>query len=315
MNTSEYNTFIRDKLVMINDKDGFTEQNQKDLHTLYEAFQEFNIGSFFKYYSINDYTYKNLNENCLHIAEVAGLNDMFEVKYSITNNFKGSGNQELDALIRGVLNDCSKAVIESLPYIRNHTSVFSMTTRWDNQAMWGLYGNSFKGVCFEYSANNFFDCFGYKLAPVVYSDTMPERKMTEIIMGRKGISDSAFLSVLQIPGQLPKLAQDISEQIRLIQEACTTKNTDWSYEEEWRVVDFSLSGSIDEKHGLNGENGHNIVGKDKLKPISITMGSKIDEEEREKLIQTAKSTNMTLYQLVASENDYSLRRDLIYQAN
>lgn len=102
-------------------------------------------------------------------------------------------------------------VIQQMEYIRNRLFIGALSARKDSMLMWSHYGNSHKGFCLGYNVQGLIDTHKYFLLPVIYSDTIPY------------IDPEVAIKTNTLP---------------LI--SIATKSEDWSYEEEWRIVDFSM---------------------------------------------------------------------------
>lgn len=101
----------------------------------------------------------------------------------------------------------------------------------DSMLMWSHYGDEHKGICFGYDLHTLIR--KYDFFPVIYSKKMPQESELDLHNG-----NGLLKSIL-------------------------TKSIDWSYEQEWRIV------NIDES--ISGEAGKLI---DFEKPIEIYIGTR-----------------------------------------
>lgn len=98
-------------------------------------------------------------------------------------------------------------------FISNY-GVKCFSERWDSLLMWGHYGYSHTGVCFEYDMTQVpKDSVIRKwLYPVYYAE-----KMESIFPDDTDVSNSKLRSLLFV-------------------ERCITKSDEWNYEQEWRLI-------------------------------------------------------------------------------
>ncbi|MCH5286074.1 MAG: DUF2971 domain-containing protein [Christensenellaceae bacterium] len=93
---------------------------------------------------------------------------------------------------------------------------------WDNQLMWSHYANSYSGICVEYDFSKIKDFQGF-IYPVKYSDRRPTIKIQDL-----GISFTYSQGKAE--------AKQGDANIAAIMSYLLVKNTCWSYEEEWRII-------------------------------------------------------------------------------
>lgn len=139
--------------------------------------------------------------------------------------------------------------MQQMEHIRNRLFIGALSARKNSMLMWSHYGNSHKGFCLGYNVQNLIDTHKYLLLPVIYSDTIP------------------YID--------PKVAIETNT-LPLI--SIATKSKDWSYEEEWRIVDFSLD--------ANERCDQTTI---RLSPpIELIFGSQMPREVRNQLKSIAK---------------------------
>lgn len=313
MNKSEYNEYIREHLVLIGLKGKYSAEDMDNMRFLSESFYSFGIPFFYKYMKIDEYTWINLDKKQIHLTEVEKLNDVFEGKSFI--DYKSNFDSEVGTTI---LNDTMKTVADyvnsELEAIRKRTSVFSVTTSWNNMPMWGTYGDSFRGVCFEYDAMAFYNMFEIGLAPIDYSEEIPKTSIKELITGQKGIFDKTFFERLE-RNNIVRESKFKEEEIRFIHKIFTTKYTPWKKEDEWRVIDIDLDAKVDDENGLNGVCGRNLTGDNRLLPTSILLGPQIVADNKDRFLKFAQNLNVDLYQVEVKEDGFGLKKRLIYKKN
>lgn len=101
--------------------------------------------------------------------------------------------------------------------------VCSLSTKRDNKVMWSLYGDIYKGYCVQYKIPDN-DDVRYNLCPVIYSKKANNNfalKLTDFT-----------LNCMVRYASHGNVQTDIS---CLIEPFCT-KDSDWSYQDEWRLI-------------------------------------------------------------------------------
>lgn len=252
------------------------------LEDFLNKFESFGVCSFYKYARYNEeYILQILNDGIFHFSTFDELNDPSE--------FSNSGFTD-DPNLWGVFDvsenetDVKKRLgeyINSNDYknaynlLKENTLVYSLTTKFDNNLMWAHYGDSFKGVCYEYDAREILNKSASKLAPVLYKDIAP------MINVNDGIHD--FL--------------------KSVRYAPYSKNITWNYEDEWRISkvmidkNFSLLSETEKMKIANTE----IV----IKPKSVTLGTKMNVEVQRRIIDSCRNNNIKVYKLIQEGYNYS----------
>ena len=119
---------------------------------------------------------------------------------------------------------------------------FSENSPYSNEAMlmWSHYAKDHKGICLEF---NFSDILNHKnysldinnlfLLPIIYRDKIKLNSLIEL--------ESMILPQLP-PFNSRKVINDFMKKYTpLLMGSTITKNTMWSYENEWRMITFSTS--------------------------------------------------------------------------
>lgn len=136
------------------------------------------------------------------------LNILLNIQSSISKIFD---NQCLEELFSFYMNSKEKV------------GVCSLTTKRDNKPMWSLYANTYKGYCIEYELPSP-EKITYDILPVIYAKRFNNgiiNAITQFIIG--GI-------VCKISNN--KVANGVESFYELI----CTKDSDWSYQDEWRIL-------------------------------------------------------------------------------
>lgn len=142
----------------------------------------------------------------------------------------------------------------------------------DSILMWSHYASNHSGICIEY---DFKQCGeNHELTKSLYPVNYSSRifDMTNYEKNKNAVD----ISVL----------------------AAVTKSKDWSYEKEWRLV-FTLNS---ESGPFNG----GIVS-----PTTIYLGTKINDTDKEKILEIADDNNIPVKQMYLSREEYKLYSETI----
>ena len=101
--------------------------------------------------------------------------------------------------------------------------VCSLSTKRDNKVMWSLYGNVYDGYCVEYEIPENINT-RYSLYPVLYKRNEDNNLVHSMVKMSLGTMISFFSG-----GKLYSGVGSINELV-------CTKDTDWAYQDEWRLV-------------------------------------------------------------------------------
>jgi hypothetical protein len=190
----------------------------------------------YKYYRGTNRDWKTLTKPGLWLSQAGRFNDPFDCAFLVNCHSKDVYDRKTEYKL---------AVKESLEQFEQdkkskkmQESVFvsCFADRPNSMLMWSHYGAEHRGLCVGYNLYNLierYDCF-----PVVYSRTMPKTENADI----------------NIPNSLLKYI--------------LTKNDEWSYEHEWRIVKINKD--------MEGENG---ILEEFEKPTVIYMGKRQKDSE------------------------------------
>lgn len=151
---------------------------------------------------------------------------------------------------------------------------------WNNQLMWAHYANSYTGICIEYDFSQIKDFNGF-IYPVHYSNQRPTLKLKDL-----GI----HISSSDGKATLDQNDADMNAILAYL----LYKNTCWSYEEEWRIINV-------------GEE-YTPIFVDLPYIKSITFGLDVDPICKQLLWDVCNEKNIPCYQLTASIESYELKR-------
>lgn len=155
----------------------------------------------YRYTSISKYSIENLVNETLFLNMLAKMNDFYEFAFSCT--YDDSYGLQVDKLDNR-LNDrlCHDNLLGEI-------GICCLTENYGSKAMWGHYGDNFKGMCVEYE-------FDLDQCPNLYKVKYSERPFN-VHFDKLGLSKYETL-----------LSHSHS--------ICSYKHVEWEYEEEWRFV-------------------------------------------------------------------------------
>ncbi len=190
-------------------------------------------------------------------------NDILDVDISpIINLFTDLPNKLNDENIKLQMEELIKMAINA----KEKIGICSLTEHKDNEWMWNNYADKSTGYCVEYDFGN--SNLKQKLYPVIYEDN----RETNIILKIAG----NFIGQLLRTFSQNKIESDISQFLRLF----LTKDTIWSYQNEWRLI---------------GEANGIVKSAPKVK--AIYLGKNVSNENRLKMEEYCKNNNINLVQL------------------
>ena len=166
---------------------------------------------------------------------------------------------------------------EFISHLNRHldrNGVFCSTTDHHNLLMWAHYADSHKGAVIEFTPNRGKDSMFLASRPVIYSSERPLAYNTPHDMIRRGLTMAPEDSAREIVDNL-----------------VYTKSSEWSHEEEWRLVVHDVI-----------EDGKEFVvlGYHPEEMTSVFLGCRMDENDRYCIYRLAKLVNPKATVFVAS---------------
>ncbi|MFT5892729.1 MAG: hypothetical protein ACI9Y7_002841 [Dokdonia sp.] len=149
--------------------------------------------------------------------------------------------------------------------------VLSLTARWDSLLMWSHYGKDHKGFCIGFNEEKLRNSglFGTG-GMVTYGDSFPTRNPLE---DRHPFVDSG----LQL----------------------NHKASDWSYEQEYRLINLNLEGMTDKERVIS-------ISDECI--TEINLGLRIAEDSKAEITSVARRKKIRLFQLVKVPFQFELSR-------
>ena len=225
--------------------------------------------SLYKYSKYNYYTKENILENKIYFSTPLKFNDPYEFAFKF--DVSDADLPKFEELIFGKdqLDKISLGKEELLHEVRQHyyveavsqIGVSCLSDKCTNDLMWAHYGDNHTGICLEYNDKlHPFNLF----KKVNYVDSLP------IIQGD----------------------ELLKEQYDRIMEVLYTKNSIWSYENEYRFT-FEADKSLPIELGSL---------------LSITFGFHCKNAKKKQIIKDTKHLNIKYYQIVRAKNNYIITR-------
>lgn len=153
--------------------------------------------------------------------------------------------------------------------LESRLKICCLTTDYTNKLMWSHYADSHKGICVEY---DFSDSAVNKSQPlpVYYSHERPQFDW-------------------KLAGELTQEAK--SKGTACLMQALLTKDEDWSYEKEWRMV-------------ISADTEPDDIPAPPIKCIYI--GASCSKENTEKIVDTAKALQIPVKKMTIDRGKYEL---------
>ena len=153
---------------------------------------------------------------------------------------------------------------ESALFSSEKVGVCSLSELRDNKVMWSLYGKTYSGYCVEYEIPRTKEIVS-KLCPVIYTKRA-NNNFTEKFLRY------AFSALLRGASD----GQFGGDEIGASMELFCTKDTDWSYQREWRII---------------GQPARHTV----LPVKAVYLGFKVADSNKKRMIRLAKKKGFELY--------------------
>ena len=217
--------------------------------------------------------------------------DSLELKRELSDTFSELSELEINALTNILVNTPNvfeETILQNKSYesllktysdSKENVGVCSLTTKRDNKVMWSLYGDVYKGYCIEYEVPFNNRAVIDNLCPVIYDRDFENNFI-------KATCDFAIGSMVRAVFH-GKLRSDISAYVQLI----VTKDPDWEYQEEWRIL------------GKAGQMVKNI----KIK--NIYLGFNVSAVNEKKILKLAKTKGFDAYKM----NEPKGPKEIIYR--
>lgn len=268
----------------------------KDLHRhddINDILLKKNITSLFRFISFNDdYNLNELKLNTLknnqeHVSSPLKFNDPYDCELSfnlidgIDDFLKIGFNRNARRDIKQ--NKRKKKCIENGTYylqkeltsewniMKRQIAVCCFSEYVDNFLMWSHYSNCYQGICIEYNLQKISK--KNTLCPVIYTD--------KLIRARDFITKDDFRK------------NTSNGLLEAVIRAVISKNSQWSYEDEWRIVTIV-------KEGMTSYVNMPV-------PENIYIGFKVNDEMRKKIIDISQKLGVNgIYNTMISSNEYKL---------
>lgn len=172
--------------------------------------------------------------------------------------------------LQNLLDEMDSKLAEKM---KNLFLVGCLCTSYKNRLMWSHYADSHKGFCIEYDFSEPEDELLSKLPlPVVYSEKRPSVPWKAAINNSEENMEEAYAEIMM---------------------GLLTKDKDWEYENEWRI----LIGATEDSELVMP------------KVSCIYLGASIEKENRDKVIAIAKERNIPVKQMKVDRGAYDLHAE------
>ncbi|SFZ95179.1 Protein of unknown function [Flaviramulus basaltis] len=174
----------------------------------------------YKYYSLSNYSFKNLKDKKIHFSHPYDLNDLMDGSLWLwdLNSFYEEYSKDVKNPL--TFQEIQKDIYQnhSNEYYK-HRGVLCLTNSFNNKLFWPHY-TSEQGFCIEFNSQEFLNSFGkeeYMIFPISY-EPLKQIKFNDYII--KTIKNKKA----EINANLPLLY------------ALSFKDEIWEYENEWRIL-------------------------------------------------------------------------------
>lgn len=199
------------------------------------------------------------------VVRTEEVEPLFVALNTFNENFQGVlDSTKMDGFVESAYNPGDKVGVCSLSELR------------DNKVMWSLYGKKYKGYCIEYDIPKTKQVI-QNLCPVIYTKKNNNRFIEKILE----YSMAAFMRSVT--------DGNMSGNIGAAMELFCTKDKDWSYQREWRLI----GGAADHFNGFVIKN--------------IYLGFKVTKNNESKMKTFAKKYGFGLFKMNPPNGDKKIK--------
>lgn len=231
----------------------------------------------YRYRRFGDYWENEVKKGEIYLSEARKLNDPMDclINLDLTEINENSFFFEYYRKKFKLSYDNYKQIVEQekeilmneFEYYRDDIRIACFSENKNSNLMWSHYADMHHGFCIEYNTKYFKDIIKSHLFPILYSKEKPE------------------------------IAKDFNKNIRsAILKAFVFKDTEWSYEKEWRILEYK-----DERN--------KICDKKSIK--TIYLGAKCPEDKRNEILEWGKHNEKTVVQMKIEINSYKLSEEVL----
>lgn len=240
------------------------------------------IPPLFRYMPANYDNIRGLETQELFLSEIGSMNDIFEMMSAATTS--------------DVINKLS--TISDLFYIK------SFTENPNDLLMWGIYADSFRGMCVEYDLRDMDEtAYYYHLFPVIYKEKRYPHSWFNIYTIRnfeKCKNEQDFID---------------AEMLVDIYPAVICKADRWRDEKEWRIIVTYMQMKADKETGEifdpDAFEEQYAINKQTIRfPYikRVFIGPKMEERKRKHIEEIGKKNNFEVCNMELAETDYLLKQ-------
>lgn len=233
------------------------------------------------------YKFQSFEEN--RIPTVLNEELWFSLPKEMNDPFDSKGlwwkQQEIDDLLEKLYSEGENTqdnfcVDDLISKIRDNIRISCFSEKLYNMPMWAHYASNHAGFCIEYDFTNldYNNDFVKYLFPIKYLES------------RYDITNILTRSIEKHVNE-----GKIDSRVILLAFLMITKHDSWSYEKEWRIVDFNNKPSKPFKSGLL---------KCPIKPTAIYLGMNFDYNEIDDVKNKFRKIDIPVYKLKSSNSEF-----------
>lgn len=259
MNNKEKREYIN--CLELLDQNCFSNEIQKTNQVLSKC-----PNTLYKYRSFDKYAFEMIKDNYAYLSPVKDLDDPFDCIVDFDSEKRNKN--EYDNVLQNTMFEGFDRVFKNSA---ESIGILSLSETRNNKVMWSLYGNKYSGYCIEYEIPINKKTRRH-LYPVIY-----DKNASNNINDRKHESFNAQMR--RNIYHNPIIFDTKIENVGSIYELFCTKDSDWKYQKEWRLI---------------GEAGYRYSG---LKIKSIYLGFKVSEDNETRMKRYAKKFGFNLFKM------------------
>lgn len=247
----------------------------------------------YKYYSDNTMNLDAVKANKIWFSAPCNFNDVFDSDISIDEKEVLQSAVKMIPDARGVrvgspmwreLQNMVRKELSSLrkefDNMRQTTGISCFSESDTSLLMWAHYANNHRGICVEYELLEINQKTGFSPVPVIYSN-------------ERAVFNSISLDTIE------------KDTTRVFINSLTSKSSEWSYENEWRIIQDE--GAC----GLNWDSNTHGALLNMIKPSSIIMGCQIKPEFEREVYNYCEENKINLYKMKKDIGIYKLEKTTI----
>jgi len=225
----------------------------------------------YKYRPFKDYVLESLSDGVIWVSKQRDINDPFEYYFHIEPDmtFEEVAKRKKDATKKNYM-EKQQELIEGIKERFSTGGIFSLSERPNISLMWSHYADYHKGFCIGYQVDKNNDLGNGKCQSVQYKKSPPSFSLLEMWQGVEKMDNNFAKKLFEI--------------------MVLSKDLNWQYEHEWRVVYEQSEQLIIPNFPIS----------------SITFGMRMPEVQRKKIIDLLDDKKTAFFEAVKQDDSYNV---------